>query len=156
VQYIFAWSVYKDEICSKYNLLWWKSFFKVENNADKMFRAPKSDSSGAYWKIHYFLMSEKWPYEFTKITSMANTLLGSFLIFCWGYPDVWKQWIQWGYLAWVTGVFETNLFVLCCNNTRWFKYDRDLWGLFTHKSVPVIFEPPCTQQCLERWMQHNN
>jgi hypothetical protein len=28
-------------------------------------------------------------------------------------------------------------------NTRWFKYDRDLCGLFTHKSVPVIFEPPC-------------
>jgi hypothetical protein len=28
--------------------------------------------------------------------------------------------------------------------TRWFKYDRDLCGLFTHKSVPVIFEPPCT------------
>jgi len=28
--------------------------------------------------------------------------------------------------------------------TRWFKYDRDKCGLFTHKSVPVIFEPPCT------------
>jgi hypothetical protein len=28
--------------------------------------------------------------------------------------------------------------------TRWFKYDRDLCGLFTHKSVPVIFEPLCT------------
>jgi len=27
--------------------------------------------------------------------------------------------------------------------TKWFKYDRDLCGLFTHKSVPVIFEPPC-------------
>ena len=27
--------------------------------------------------------------------------------------------------------------------TRWFKYDRGLCGLFTHKSVPVIFEPPC-------------
>jgi hypothetical protein len=27
--------------------------------------------------------------------------------------------------------------------TRWFKYDQDLCGLFTHKSVPVIFEPPC-------------
>jgi hypothetical protein len=25
--------------------------------------------------------------------------------------------------------------------TRWFKYDQDLCGLFTHKSVPVIFEP---------------
>ena len=24
--------------------------------------------------------------------------------------------------------------------TRWFKYDRDWCGLFTHKSVPVIFE----------------
>jgi len=22
-------------------------------------------------------------------------------------------------------------------------------GLFTHKSVPVIYEPPCTTQCLE-------
>jgi len=30
-----------------------------------------------------------------------------------------------------------------CISTRWFKYDRDLCGLFTHKSVPVIFEPPC-------------
>jgi len=29
-------------------------------------------------------------------------------------------------------------------STRWFKYDRDICGLFTHKSVPVIFEPPCT------------
>jgi hypothetical protein len=29
-------------------------------------------------------------------------------------------------------------------STRWFKYDRDLCGLFTHKSVPVIFEPPCS------------
>ena len=27
--------------------------------------------------------------------------------------------------------------------TRWFKYDQDKCGLFTHKSVPVIFEPPC-------------
>ena len=32
-------------------------------------------------------------------------------------------------------------------DTRWFKYDRDLCGLFTHKSVPVIFEPPCTIPC---------
>ena len=31
-----------------------------------------------------------------------------------------------------------------CEYTRWFKYDRDICGgLFTHKSVPVIFEPPC-------------
>jgi len=29
-------------------------------------------------------------------------------------------------------------------STRWFKYDRDICGLFTQKSVPVIFEPPCT------------
>ena len=28
--------------------------------------------------------------------------------------------------------------------TRWFKYDRDCLHLFTHKSVLVIFEPPCT------------
>ena len=27
--------------------------------------------------------------------------------------------------------------------TRWFKYDRDCLHLFTHKSVPVIFEPLC-------------
>ena len=26
---------------------------------------------------------------------------------------------------------------------RWFKYDWDCLHLFTHKSVPVIFEPPC-------------
>jgi hypothetical protein len=35
-----------------------------------------------------------------------------------------------------------SIMLKCC--TRWFKYDRDLCGLFTHKSVPVIFEPPCT------------
>jgi hypothetical protein len=29
-------------------------------------------------------------------------------------------------------------------NTRWFKYDRNLCGLFTHKSVPVLFESPCS------------
>jgi len=28
--------------------------------------------------------------------------------------------------------------------TRCFKYDRDCLHLFTHKLVPVIFEPPCT------------
>ena len=33
--------------------------------------------------------------------------------------------------------------------TKWFKYDRDIWGLFTHKSVRVIFEPPCIYQ--SRW-----
>jgi len=31
--------------------------------------------------------------------------------------------------------------------TRCFKYDRDCLHLFTHKSVPVIFEPPCIK-CL--------
>ena len=30
-----------------------------------------------------------------------------------------------------------------CRYTRWFKYDQDCLHLFTHKSVPVIFEPPC-------------
>ena len=29
-------------------------------------------------------------------------------------------------------------------HVRWFKYDRDICGLFTQKSVPVIFEPHCT------------
>jgi len=29
------------------------------------------------------------------------------------------------------------------DNTRRYKYDRDCLHLFTHKSVPVIFEPPC-------------
>jgi len=27
--------------------------------------------------------------------------------------------------------------------TRWFKYDRDICGLFTQSSVSIIFEPPC-------------
>jgi hypothetical protein len=35
---------------------------------------------------------------------------------------------------------QNRYFHLC---TRWFKYDRDLCGLFTHKSVPVIYEPHC-------------
>jgi len=26
-------------------------------------------------------------------------------------------------------------------------------GLFTHKSVPVIFEPPCTTHVLMHWKQ---
>jgi hypothetical protein len=36
--------------------------------------------------------------------------------------------------------------------TEWFKYDRDLCGLFTHKSVPVIFESPvyiCIREILD-------
>jgi len=44
-----------------------KDFFKAENNADKIIRVPKSDSSGAYWKVLYFLVSENWVYVFTKI-----------------------------------------------------------------------------------------
>jgi hypothetical protein len=47
------------------------------------------------------------------------------------------------------GVYNTYLHRMCFlstlyNNTRWFKYDQDICGLFTQKSVPVIFEPPCT------------
>ena len=34
--------------------------------------------------------------------------------------------------------------------TGWFKYDRDCLHLFTHKSVPVIFEPPCIYVVLHR------
>lgn len=43
-----------------------KEFFKAENNADKMIRAPISDSSGACWKMHYFLVSEKWAMNLQK------------------------------------------------------------------------------------------
>jgi hypothetical protein len=32
------------------------------------------------------------------------------------------------------------------NCTRWFKYDWDKCGLFTHKAVPVIFEVSCTMK----------
>ena len=47
-------------------------------------------------------------------------------------------------------------------HTRWFKYDRDKCGLFTQKSVPVIFESPCTfrlqfvdvLQCVTRGLRH--
>ena len=35
--------------------------------------------------------------------------------------------------------------------TRWFKYDRDICELFTHKSVPVILEPPCMKRSLDFW-----
>ena len=43
---------------------------------------------------------------------------------------------------------DSNVIVGWCHRTtRWFKYDRDWFGLFTHKSVPVIFEPPCTLIC---------
>jgi len=34
-------------------------------------------------------------------------------------------------------------FLVPMKSTRWFKYDRELCGLFTHKSVPIIFEPLC-------------
>jgi len=36
-----------------------------------------------------------------------------------------------------------QLLVYADVSTRWFKYDRDICGLFTQKSVPFIFEPPC-------------
>ena len=45
-------------------------------------------------------------------------------------------------LAVLSNHVSTNCNVQLC--TRLFKYDRDCGGLFTHKSVPVIFEPPCT------------
>ena len=48
------------------------------------------------------------------------------------YANIPERWIQ---LA--------LLFAVMWWYTRWFKYDRDICGLFTHKSVPVIFEPPC-------------
>ena len=39
-------------------------------------------------------------------------------------------------------------------NTRWFKYDRDkLWLVYT-QIVPVIFEPPCTNQTTNGLTQH--
>jgi hypothetical protein len=38
--------------------------------------------------------------------------------------------------------------------TRWFKYDLDKCGLFTHKSVPVIFEPPCTFRVSQYFPRH--
>ena len=43
----------------------------------------------------------------------------------------------------LTEFLRKNFTSLEPENTRWFKYDRDTCGLFTHKSVPVIFEPPC-------------
>ena len=33
--------------------------------------------------------------------------------------------------------------------TRWFKYDREICGLFTQKSVPVIFELPCIKELIQ-------
>ena len=41
------------------------------------------------------------------------------------------------------GTFKHNLPIPSIKDTRWFKNDRDSLHLFTHKSVPVIFEPPC-------------
>jgi len=37
------------------------------------------------------------------------------------------------------------------DDTRWFKYDWNICGLFTQKSVPVIFEPPCIFKPTLRW-----
>ena len=39
---------------------------------------------------------------------------------------------------------------MAAGNTRWFKYDRYCLHLFTHTSVPVIFEPPCILILLHR------
>jgi len=41
-------------------------------------------------------------------------------------------------------------------NTGWFKYDRDCLHLFTHKSVPVIFEPPCIFEKYSNIILHEN
>ena len=51
-------------------------------------------------------------------------------------------------------IFDVNVWVFisilarrnrsCRIHTRWFTYDRDICGLFQHKSVPVIFELSCT------------
>jgi len=38
-----------------------------------------------------------------------------------------------------TPKYLTSRKKFCISNTRWFKYDRDICGLFTQKSVPVIF-----------------
>ena len=40
-------------------------------------------------------------------------------------------------------IYTVNFRVAMPHDTRWFKYDRECLHLFTHKSVPVIFEPPC-------------
>ena len=40
--------------------------------------------------------------------------------------------------------------------TRWFKYDRDICGLFIQKSVPVIFEPHfvvCKGTAVAQWLR---
>ena len=40
------------------------------------------------------------------------------------------------------------------SDARWFKYDRDWRGLFTHKSVPVIFELLCILGVIREWYEH--
>jgi hypothetical protein len=43
--------------------------------------------------------------------------------------------------VWITGMFLVLLVILSCNIYKVVQ----IWPwLFTHKSVPVIFEPPCT------------
>jgi len=44
-------------------------------------------------------------------------------------------------------IIQTNK---CTTYTRWFKHDRDCLHLFTHKSVPVVFEPPCVYVYIQR------
>ena len=43
---------------------------------------------------------------------------------------------------------ELNILTLFSLYKRWFKNDRDWLYLFTHKSVPVIFEPPCIMEVI--------
>ena len=62
-------------------------------------------------------------------SSVACLALLRFSTLPYKWHDFWKMFLN-----------KIRVLVLC---TRWFKYDRDICGLFTHKSVPVIFEPPC-------------
>ena len=71
---------------------------------------------------------------------------------CWIYWTIW--WVLIQSISWNNKIFLTFrgpcIISYSFWYTRWFKNDRDCLHLFTHKSIPVIFEPPC----ISNEMQH--
>jgi hypothetical protein len=101
----------------------------------RVFHLPPS--LGTNWAVHLLpflwpsLYVSGWPLSLTFTNNRANDRW-RFAKFC-GSVD--------------TSATLYKVDIIYCKKyiyTRWFKYDRDKCGLFTHKSVPVIFEPPCT------------
>jgi hypothetical protein len=86
-----------------------------------------------------------WWWHFKAVGCIDNALEVHSDSMSWGYHRVTPDTTCFtGLRSLGTASFSTHVLFQEC--TRLFKYDRDLCGLFTHISVPVIFEPPCTSK----------